>query len=64
MKKLWSENLKGRNHLNDLSVYGQKILDWQVLVNMVNEPLGSIKGGEFIDSLSYHFSEGTVQHVV
>jgi hypothetical protein len=26
--KFWSEKLKGRNHLEDIGVYGKVILEW------------------------------------
>jgi hypothetical protein len=61
------ENLKGRDHLEDLGIDGKIILewitgwegvDWMHLVQdrdqwwafvnrIINEPSGSIKGGEF-----------------
>jgi len=61
---LWLENLKGRNHLEDLSVDGRIILElggcrldlsgsgWKPVADpreRGNEPWGSIKGVEFLD---------------
>jgi hypothetical protein len=65
-RKFLSVNLKERDRSEDLGVDGRKIgwetvecmhlaLDrdqWRALVNTVNEPSGSIKGGEFLDYIS------------
>jgi hypothetical protein len=67
------ENLKGRDHAEDLGIDGKIILEWILerrgkmcglnasgsrwapvggSCEYSNEPLGSIKGGKFLDNLS------------
>jgi hypothetical protein len=55
--KLWSGNLKGREHLEDLCIGGRIITEWILdgkdssadSCEHSNEHSGFIKGGEFLE---------------
>jgi hypothetical protein len=47
--KISSENLKGRDHLEDVGVDGKIILEWILRKQCGNESSGSIQVGKFLD---------------
>jgi hypothetical protein len=71
-EKFWSENLKVKDHKEDLDIDGRIILEWILGNSVGHEPvasgsgerpvpgswLGSVKGGEFLEWLSDLASQG------
>jgi len=52
LTKLWSENLKGRDHLGDIKEIGfRNGFNW-LRIESSNKPSRFIKGGKFLDRMS------------